>query len=384
MLQQGIACHPPVHQVFTIQQQTEAVAELLKVGIDLAAELEGFPPAGRKIKVVYTAPEPRKEQAKIKRVYQCAHGIGYKHVLNPDLPRSKYARPATFSSEKCLMHVGVIFLGRKPWGQLKPGETRPKATVKDCYVSQIIAYDHHNCVESGHLQSDICFPLHESVYDRHLQQMLDGMDMKAIRKSNKILALDRSPLYRGIERSDQENESHRYVMLDHDNKSLYRKYLAAMDLGLDSRVDASVVLMRWWDKNSPGHRPDITSNMAWFTPYSDTSERFEAIVVTPAMTSAAWKYGYSNQMIMDGTFGLTKERILCFILMVVDDQRKGIPVGFLLFSALEEHKGTAGSYTAQVLKDLLVKWRDWVSRNRPQIFQPRLCIPTTTTRSGLL
>jgi len=40
------------------------------------------------------------------------------------------------------------------------------------------------------------------------------------------------------------------------------------------------------------------------------------------MDASTWKFGHKNQNILDGTFGICDSRILLFITMVLDDERK--------------------------------------------------------------
>jgi hypothetical protein len=61
--------------------------------------------------------------------------------------------------------------------------------------------------------------------------------------------------------------------------------------------------------------------------------RFEACVATMEMNDVSWNYGHQLQIILSGTFGICNCKVLLFIVMVVDEHWKGIPVAFLLFSA---------------------------------------------------
>ena len=68
--------------------------------------------------------------------------------------------------------------------------------------------------------------------------------------------------------------------------------------------------------------------------------RFEISLSTPEMDEAAWRFGHENQILLDGTFGICNKRILLFISMVLDEERKGIPVSFLMFSAPSGNRQT--------------------------------------------
>lgn len=62
-------------------------------------------------------------------------------------------------------------------------------------------------------------------------------------------------------------------------------------------------------------------------------ERLEVCVTTEEMNEAAWKYAYRSQIILDGTFGICDKRLLLFIVMGIDEHRRGVPLAFLIFSA---------------------------------------------------
>ena len=62
-------------------------------------------------------------------------------------------------------------------------------------------------------------------------------------------------------------------------------------------------------------------------------EHFEVCISTEEMKEASWWYGHKSQVILDGTFGICDKKILLFILMGVDEKKKGVPLTFLLFSA---------------------------------------------------
>jgi hypothetical protein len=86
-------------------------------------------------------------------------------------------------------------------------------------------------------------------------------------------------------------------------------------------------------------------------------ERFEVCVATLDMCEAAWKYGHESQIILDGTFGVCNKKILLFIVMGVDEWEKGIPLAFLLFSALSGNRHTAAGYNMEVIARLLGEWK---------------------------
>src|ERR1700761_1762966 len=97
--------------------------------------------------------------------------------------------------------------------------------------------------------------------------------------------------------------------------------------------------------------------------------------------TSAWKFGHENQIILDGTFGICDSRILLFITMVLDDERKGIPVSFLMFSAPSSNKQTSAGYDTAILVKVLSKWRDHLNEvGNGEEFSPRVAITDTDTK----
>jgi len=75
------------------------------------------------------------------------------------------------------------------------------------------------------------------------------------------------------------------------------------------------------------------------------------------MDDAAWKYGHHEQIILDGTFGICSSRMLLFIAMDVDEDGKGIPLAFFLFSAPTGNCATHAGYNTAILHKLLGQLR---------------------------
>ena len=68
------------------------------------------------------------------------------------------------------------------------------------------------------------------------------------------------------------------------------------------------------------------------------------------MDAAAWEYGHHSQVMLDGTFGVCTTRLLLFIAMAVDEQGKGVPIAFFLFSAPTGNRATHAGYNTAILR----------------------------------
>jgi hypothetical protein len=101
------------------------------------------------------------------------------------------------------------------------------------------------------------------------------------------------------------------------------------------------------------------------------------------MNAAAWKYGHQNQIILDGTFGVCDSRLLLFIIMVVDENKKGVPVAFLMFSAPAGNKQSSAGYNTEILTKLIGMWKDSLTKcgglhsSPGVVFCPYTCITDT-------
>jgi len=58
------------------------------------------------------------------------------------------------------------------------------------------------------------------------------------------------------------------------------------------------------------------------------------------MKEAAWKYSHGKQLLLDGTFGMCNCQLLLFTGLTIDDQWRGVPIVFFLFSAPTSNQET--------------------------------------------
>ena len=73
--------------------------------------------------------------------------------------------------------------------------------------------------------------------------------------------------------------------------------------------------------------------MFHYQAHAAKDECFEICISTEEMKDESWWYGHQSQVILDGTFGICDKNMLLFILMGVDEKKKGVPLIFPLFSA---------------------------------------------------
>ncbi|PKK71948.1 hypothetical protein RhiirC2_848767 [Rhizophagus irregularis] len=81
------------------------------------------------------------------------------------------------------------------------------------------------------------------------------------------------------------------------------------------------------------------------------------LLATKEQRELAWELGHNKILHLDGTFVISNKKILLFVLLVLDEQNKGIPIGYLLFSAAGGTHKASSSYNHTILKELLLYYK---------------------------
>ncbi|CAG8687195.1 24460_t:CDS:2, partial [Gigaspora rosea] len=98
-----------------------------------------------------------------------------------------------------------------------------------------------------------------------------------------------------------------------------------------------------------------------YQPRIKETDRLEIIISTREQQKCAWKYGHQNLILIDGTFGVSKNKLLLFIIMVIDENNKGIPISFIIFTPPSQNRLTSSGYDSNILEQLLIIFRDRIS-----------------------
>ena len=99
------------------------------------------------------------------------------------------------------------------------------------------------------------------------------------------------------------------------------------------------------------------------------------------MKKAAWRYVHDSQLILDGTFGICDRQLLLFIGMGIDEHYRGVPVVFLLFSALTGNQATHARYDTDILTELLQSWVKELGKAKDgSLFCPKVVITDSDTK----
>lgn len=177
---------------------------------------------------------------------------------------------------------------------------------------------------------------------------------------------------------DPKSANVRYHLLKQDHSTLYRKF--SRKNGIDVRRASQYNIHDWLDPNSMKFSPQLNRAVFHYAPRLKKEDRLELCISTEEMDEAAWSYGHNNQILFDGTFGVCSSRILLFIAMAIDDDRKGIPLAFFIFSAKSGAQATHSSYSTEILQKLVLLWRQHLERKKNSVFVPFVVITDNDTR----
>ncbi|KAJ7587699.1 hypothetical protein C8J56DRAFT_890599 [Mycena floridula] len=158
------------------------------------------------------------------------------------------------------------------------------------------------------------------------------------------------------------DKNYRYRLTRHDSTSIYRT--CASIRGIPQRSSAEENLDRWFRTDNPlPPDPVMTDSLLFYQPFTQNSERLIIVFATPEMQSKAWEFGHNNHILADLTFGFSSSRASLMILMALNAQRKGVPIGMMVFTAKESIKAVHSDYDTKLVTLLIDKWRSGLGVN---------------------
>ncbi|KAJ7576841.1 hypothetical protein C8J56DRAFT_1114156 [Mycena floridula] len=255
---------------------------------------------------------------------------GYDHTARGYRSRTA-ARPFT----GCLAHAEVTYL------------------VETQQILRVRGYFKHNEQCGASLLSHIPRqPLHPSVFEVALSQLVTGVPLTQIQKRNRDLINSRG--YPGMD-DDSKHVKCRWLFQRSDTRSLYRQFSRLNGVKMEQKPHINID--DWLNPDSASYNKEFAEAVFHYHARASKGERFEVSVATKEMHEASWKYGHHKQILLDGTFGLCDKKLLLFIVMGIDDEGHGVPLSFMFFSAPSENRHTAAGYDTDVLEKLIEKWK---------------------------
>ncbi|KLO18444.1 hypothetical protein SCHPADRAFT_886157 [Schizopora paradoxa] len=298
-------------------------------------------------------------------LFQCKCGYDETVRQKKDAPSTPGKRQTPYDFTGCLSHVEV------------------SEYIGSGILRRIIGILEHNsgCVVAKMVRLP-SIPLHQDVYDAALAQMYEGASMTAVRARNQqLLSAGNYPSMKvagGTKTPFDKSANWHYNIENHDVQTIYRKY--ARFLGVDITQQPQYNLDNWLRRDSPDFMPELEQAIFYYAPRIASGSRLVACIATPEMNEAAWRHSHKKQLLLDGTFGVVSSRMLLFIAMGVDDNTKGLPLAFFLFSAPGGTKATHGAYDTSILQSLLAKWKESLGVRHGESFEPYVAITDCDTR----
>ncbi|KAJ7753948.1 hypothetical protein DFH07DRAFT_744208 [Mycena maculata] len=200
-------------------------------------------------------------------------------------------------------------------------------------------FNHHQGCQTANFGRVPPISVHPSVYVVALAQLRDGTTFSDIRQKNRDLFNPKA--YKDFP-EDLHSSPYRWVITHNDSRSLYHQYNRMKGVSVTDAPEINVD--DWLDPKSDKFNATLAHAIFHYSPRAAKGERFDVAIANDEMNRTAWTYGHESQIILDGTFGVCDSRLLLFIVMTVGENRKGVPVAFLLFSAPTGNKQSSSGY----------------------------------------
>ncbi|KAK7018770.1 hypothetical protein VNI00_018232 [Paramarasmius palmivorus] len=246
--------------------------------------------------------------------------------------------------------------------------------VKSQKILRVRGYFEHNdaCKNASYSRFPP-IPLHSDVFTEALQQLRAGCSLTDIQERNRTLLHARA--YPALSADPEIDERYRWLLRSYDTRSLYRQFNRLQ--GIKVTEPAHLNIHEWLDPTSSQYNQTLRDAIFYYQARQDKGDRFKACVATPEMRDATWKYAHKSQIILDGTFGICDRKVLLFILMGVDEDKKGVPLAFLFFSAPSSNRHTASGYNTEILAELLGQWKKELGERNGEAFNVLVAITDT-------
>ncbi|EIM80782.1 uncharacterized protein STEHIDRAFT_115633 [Stereum hirsutum FP-91666 SS1] len=256
-------------------------------------------------------------------------------------PQDPWSRHAPYDFTGCLAHADVTYSDQN-------------------VVTRVVGIlDHNDECREACLVRYPAVPLHPHVLEVALAQLASGARIRAVRKRNTELFEQQA--YRDQKTTDPLRANYRYELLKSDYCRLHRRHHQTKGIDVENLPQYNID--EWLQPGHPNFKHAIYEAVFHYARRTEKSERF--------------------QMILDGTFGVSTSRLLLFIAMGIDEERKGVPIALFLFSAPTGNRATHAGYDTKILTELLTHWKQWMTKRKSaagRTFGPGTVITDTDTK----
>ncbi|CAG8689520.1 16303_t:CDS:2, partial [Dentiscutata heterogama] len=122
---------------------------------------------------------------------------------------------------------------------------------------------------------------------------------------------------------------------------------------------------------------DLSNSVVYFEKRKHRHDHICLVLANEEQLGLAWSYGHEKCIILDDSFETGNKKLLLYVIMVVDELNKSIPVGYLLYSrpnnsyVMEEN-----NHKYIILKKLLIEYKKRLNnfKGNFQEFTPRIAI----------
>jgi len=183
--------------------------------------------------------------------------------------------------------------------------------------------------------------------------------------------------YHDMAAFDPTSADCRYELLGSDFSALYHQHNRQNGVDISNLPEYN--LDHWLDPKHFNFKPVLAEAIFHYRACAEWSERLKVCIATPDMDAAAWLYGHKNQIILDRTFGVCSSRLLVFIVMLKDEENKGVPLAFLIFLAPTGTRVTHAGYNTDILAELLAAWSNHLGQDKEsgEAFMPYVAVTDT-------
>lgn len=216
-------------------------------------------------------------------------------------------------------------------------------------------------------------PIHPALREKALDLLRTGTPIALVRKACRDWARRKWGTQYG-------DGNYRFRVKNSDASALYRTL--KQESGIYQKSEAHENLNSWFGPSGSHPNPLLAASCLYYQAEdADADKRFVCIISTPQQQEAAWRFGHKRQVLMDLTFGFSSARVLLAILMVIDDQSKGIPISMIMFSAKKEAKAVHADYNQDLLDNVLREWKLGMGTNDAgESFSPLVAITDNDVR----
>ncbi|CAI2166317.1 5539_t:CDS:2 [Funneliformis geosporum] len=120
---------------------------------------------------------------------------------------------------------------------------------------------------------------------------------------------------------------------------------------------------------------DLREATIYYKPRDNRYDYTLLILATEEQRLQAWKYGHQKYIVLDGSFQTGSRKLQMYVIMIIDEYKRGIPVGYLLFSRpCHTDLMVASNHEYGILRHLLETYKNLLSQETGESFAPKVAI----------